>query len=183
MSGTVCRAWFCTTFYWYPDEASHRRITGFVQVAPVVACLQRLDGRQSISNAENSGAADPSNFLGKECRARLGQVGTAAGVIAHSFSGNHTQTLTYATLPSSMPNRVKCQFGRFFQKFMPPERQLSKTLRKQNSHTGWNNGVPFLTAGKLPRTSDRQSCPIGEFSKKREQCPVHGRIFIREPPG
>lgn len=58
------------------------------------------------------------------------------------------------------PNRVKCQLGRSFQKFLPPEGQLSKTLRKQNSQTGWKNGAPFLTAGKLQRTSDRQSLPV-----------------------
>lgn len=130
-----------------------------MHLTPVVAYLQRLDGRQSISMRKIPAWRIVQISCGKECRARLGQVGTAAGVIAHSFFGQSLSELSYPAPPSSMPNRVKCQFGRFFQKFMPPERQLSKTLRKQNSHTGWKNGVPFLTAGKLPRTSDRQSLP------------------------
>ena len=68
----------------HPDEASHGRITGFVHLTPVVAYLQRLDGRQSISHSENSGARRIVQIsFGKECRARLGQVGTAAGVLAH----------------------------------------------------------------------------------------------------
>ena len=96
---------------------------------------------------------------GKECRARLGQVGMAAGVIAHSFFGQSLSDSQLSRATIIMPNRVKCQFGRSFQKFLPPEGQLSKTLRKQNSQTGWKNGVPFLTAGKLQRTSDRQSLP------------------------
>lgn len=180
MSGTVCRAWFRTTFYWHPDEASHRRITGFVQVTPVVACLQRLDGRQSISNAEIPARRIVQISCGKECRARLGQVGTAAGVIAHSFFG---QSLSGSHLSSSMPNRVKCQLGRSFQKFLPPEDQLSKTLRKQNRQTGWKNGAPFLTAGKLQGTSDRQSLPVWRVLQEKGTVSGTGTGLHREPPG
>ena len=52
-----------------------------------VAYLQRLDGRQSISMRKIPAWRIVQISCGKECRVRLGQVGTAAGVIAHSFFG------------------------------------------------------------------------------------------------
>lgn len=141
------------------SEASHRRTTGFVHLTPVVAYLQRLDGRQSISMRKIPAWRIVQFPVARNAVPALDRSARPVASLLIHFSGNHSRTLSYPAPPSSMPNRVKCQFGRFFQKFMPPERQLSKTLRKQNSHTGWKNGVPFLTAGKLPRTSDRQSLP------------------------
>lgn len=83
-------------------------------------------------------------------------------IFGQSLSDSH---LSHAII--SRPNRVKCQLSRSFQKFLPPEAQLSKTLRKQNSQTGWKNGAPFLTAGKLQRTSDRQSLPVWRVLQER----------------
>ena len=96
----------------HPDEASHGRITGFVHLTPVVAYLQRLDGRQSISMRKIPAWRIVQISCGKECRVRLGQVGTAAGVIAHSFFGQSLSDsqLSRATIihakQSEMPIRT-----------------------------------------------------------------------------
>ena len=103
---------FLTAFYMHPDEASHGRITGFEHLTPVFAYLQRLDGRQSISMRKIPAWRIVQISCGKECRARLGQVGTAAGVIAHSFFGQSLSDsqLSRATIihakQSEMPIRT-----------------------------------------------------------------------------
>ncbi|CCV13888.1 hypothetical protein MESS4_600007 [Mesorhizobium sp. STM 4661] len=161
MSGTVCRAWFRTTFYRHPVEASHGRITGFVQVMPVATYLQRLDGRQSISNAENSGAADRANFLwqGMPCPPWTGRHGRWRHCPFISFFGQSLTDshLSHATIiyakQSEMPIRT------FFSEVLAA-REPAFEDSAETEQSNWLEERGTLTAGKLQRTSDRQSLPV-----------------------
>ncbi|RWH81257.1 MAG: hypothetical protein EOQ86_06290 [Mesorhizobium sp.] len=77
-------------------------------------------------------------------------------------------------LQSEMPNWT------FFSE-VPAARGPSFDDSAETKQSNWlkERSNPFLMAGKLQRTSDRLAYAFGEFSKKREQCPVHGPDFIK----
>jgi hypothetical protein len=73
---------------------------------------------------------------------------------------------------SEMPNLT------FFSE-VPAARGPSFDDSAETEQSDWLKERSNLMAGKLQRTSNRQGYAFGEFSKKREQCPVHGLDCIK----